>query len=157
MMSQKIRVVRWVIGLEAVALLALLAAPGYIAGRTRQRGAKVAADLKRVVTGAETAFASTGEWPDDSGPGDMPERLKGFLPMPVRFEQDGCQIDWDHWKLSDGAEDFSPRSEFVAVSVITPDTRLARSIVEAMGSDHLHFVVGDRSTFILAGPTSTRN
>ena len=152
-----IRVIRWVIGLEVAALIGLLATPGILASRKRAVASVAAADLKRVITAAQTAFARTGAWPDDAGRGRMPESLRSFLPSPVQFTASRWQLDWDHWKLSDGAEEYAPKTEFVAISVITPDTRLERAIMDAMGSELLHFTVGDRLTFVLAGPKGSKH
>lgn len=140
-----------VIAVEVVALIGCLAAPGLSTALARQQASRTAVEVGRVIQGAKLAYAHSGEWPADEPQGHMPTSLASVLPAPVRFDEKAYQLDWDHWKLSDGHEDYSPKCEFAAVSFVTKDRQLADVVVRALGNDCLHYTLGDRVTFVLAG------
>jgi hypothetical protein len=136
---------------EAVALLGCLIAPGLVAGKARKEASLAAIEVNRVIRAAELAYASKAAWPADEPQGRMPDALISVMPLLARFDHGDYLVDWDHWTLSDGPDEFTPRTEFAAVSVVTPDRRLARNIATAVGAQRLHFSMGDRLTFVIAG------
>jgi hypothetical protein len=131
-----------IIAVEVVAVIGCLA---------RQQASRTAVEVSRVIQGARLAYAHAGAWPADEPRGHMPASLASVMQAPVRFDDETYQLDWDHWTLSNGHEDFSPKCEFVAVSFVTKDRQLADVVVRAVGNECLHYTLGDRVTFVIAG------
>ena len=82
----------------------------------------------------------------------MPPSLQSFLPPSFRFDHDGYRLDWDHWTASDGPDATAKSGDFLAISVVIPDPRLASLVARRLGTKRLHYTVGNRSTIITRAP-----
>jgi hypothetical protein len=123
--------------------------PGYLAVSTRAEAARAAADLDRVRQAVTRYRASSDRWPVDYGPGLVPPELTPYLGGLV-FNRPRYRLDWQNWPLPDGLPGRPHVRAVLALSVETEDLALGAALIEALGSDTRHFLVGNTYTFVLA-------
>jgi len=138
--------------LAAIAVLANVALPMVQRASIAQQAGHVVRDLKKIRTAAQILHEETHQWPPSAAPGETPLALTAHLPPGFSFRSAGYVLEWERCPVSDGPEPNARRGEWVAVSVITEDARLAASVVNALGDDDTHFTLGNRTTCVIAEP-----
>ena len=152
MNATKFLTARNIVIAEAALLLVCLMVPGMREAAAKREAEGAASEIRQVIHAAAEARAQHAEWPEDGKPGSAPESLRPFLVGDTKFDHRNYQLDWDYWRLSEGAASFDRRSEFAGVSITTRDPQLLNLVATALKPERLQYQVGDRATFVLAGP-----
>jgi len=150
-MIGRTNIVRAALAAEVLLLAGYFILPVFRDAAIRDQAARVASEIRLISAAATTLHARTGEWPEDAAPGTAPKAL-ARLPRGLKFKLDGCELDWDHWSLTDGPDAYFVSTDFAAVSVIARDPRLARELLRRLAPGRAHFTLADRTTFVIAAP-----
>jgi hypothetical protein len=150
-MRRRIGITEAIIGFEVLAIIVCMVAPAVIAGSVNGQAQQAAREILQVADAATVAHGKLGQWPEDGTPGVIPASFKPFLPPNLTFDRDAYQLNWEHWRLSDGNGPYSETSEFAGVSVITNDPRLLSLITDRLGTQ-THFTVGNRTIVMVTIP-----
>ena len=140
--------------LAAIAVIANVALPMVQRATIAQQATRVVSDLEKVRTAAERLHQETHQWPPSAAPGETPIALTAHLPAGFSFQSRGYALDWERHPVSAGPKPDAARGEWVAVSVITEDARLAASVVNALGDGTTHFTLGNRTTVVIDEPAA---
>jgi hypothetical protein len=141
-----------VIMIEIAAMAASLAVPAWRDAAMKSQATQIAKDLNVVCAAALEAKARLSDWPEDAEAGRVPPALTPYLPTGFRFNRGGYRFDWDHWTASDGSDALGKSGDFVAVSVIVADARLASLVARRLETTRIHYSVGKRSTIMITDP-----
>jgi len=144
-----------VIILEALALAACLVMPAVFRSSLNTQADRVVNDLRTVRGAAMVAHARNGSWPAATPAGEVPESLRPFLPSGFDFKRGRYQIAWEHAELGP-SQDPDDGPDFVGVSAVVPDGRLANAIIDRLKGHEPHFTVGDRTTLEIPSPRDDR-
>jgi hypothetical protein len=79
-------------------LLAMVAAPRYLANRASEEANELADQFRLYAAAFRNHLAASGEWPPDSIPGTVPAGMEGKLPKFGERIHSGGYWDWDPGK-----------------------------------------------------------
>lgn len=131
--------------------LARVGVPNYQEVHLKARAAEIASEIRAVEVAALNYNAATNLWPEDTGPGEVPQELRPYLPSGFSFERDGYVLEWEHWRLDDGLPRYPETRVLLGVSVSSEQEILLNSLVDLTRSSRAHFTLGDTYTFVLEG------
>ncbi len=135
--------------LSIVAILVRLSVPALAEYLVRAKAAKAAADFNTVRAASFAYFESNGRWPEEAGPGVVPQGLSEFLPRGFTFDRHDYQLDWENWTISDVDEGQGVNGVLVGVSVVTENADLGRSVLRILGAGTVEWTTGDHYTFVI--------
>ncbi len=150
--GRRVGLTQTVIGFELLAIVAAFIAPAIRESSIQRQATLAAKELQQVSVAATAAYTRTGQWPDGGTPGSIPASLKPLLPPGLAFDRKQYLLNWDHWRLSDGAGQYSETTEYAGVSVIADDARFLSLVTQRLGNKQVHFTVGNRTFVAIAGP-----
>lgn len=130
-----------------VSVLTRIVVPQYQDVRLMAQATQIAADFNVVHIAAEEFFSEHHRWPEDTGPGEVPEELAPFLNEGFTFEKDTYKIDWENWVLPDGTPKHPETRVLLGVSVTTDNPALGHAVSELL-RDRAKLTLGSRYTFI---------
>jgi len=127
-------------------LLSGIALLKYLDMRATAKTAALAADFRAVTVAALNYYADNNEWPAESGPGQVPNGLRGYLPggLTETLERPDYVLDYENIALGE--------TPLIGVSVRATDTRLMGKFVATFGDRSPFFMNGDKLTYLIAGP-----
>ena len=143
-------------GFTLLEILAVMIVIGVLAGialvkandlRNAAIATQVSQEMRAVQVAAFNYFAGKETWPDETGPGAVPEGLAPLLPGPLAgsFNRGDYLLDYDNFGDKD--------TRIIAISAITDDPKLMTKLVAYLGNKApAFFVMGTKVTYIISGP-----
>ncbi len=122
--------------------------PGYQGVVRRAEAVQVAADFNLVRQSVAEYQADFNSWPPDYALGVVPPELAPYLDGLV-FNRGRYRLDWQNWALPDGLPGRPGARSVLALSVETEDRALGEALVQLLGSNASHFLLGNTYTFVL--------
>ena len=128
-------------------VLAGVAVLKYIDLRATAQTAAVAGDIRSVTVAVFNYYAEHEAWPNESGPGQVPDGLGKFLPggLNVELIRPDWVLDYDNLKIGDG-------SPLIGVSVSTTNLKLQNKLLSTFATKSPFFLNGSKITYLIAGP-----
>lgn len=130
-------------------VLVRIAVPNYQDLRLRVRAASVVGDFETVKLAVFGYNADYFVWPEDVGPGTVPDGLDPYLPGSYDFDRGGYLLDWENWTLPGGLPNHPNTRLLLGISINTPDAALGQAVVDLLGSAWAHYTLGETYTFVI--------
>lgn len=143
-----------VLVIEALLIVAHVSVPFARNLSLTNRASAIVREMTAVRAAAESARGTSGAWPADEAPGQVPEALKAYLPASFSFTQRDHELDWESFTLGEDSE-IEPRfHELAGVSVVAEDPLLAAAVARQLGAGETRFTLGNRTTLVIAEPSA---
>ena len=130
-------------------VLVRIAVPNYQDLRLRAQAASVVGDFEVVRVAVFNYNADYHIWPEDVGPGTVPDVLEPYLPGGFDFDRGEYLLDWENWTLPAGLPNHPNTSMLLGISINTSDAALGQAVVELLGSANAHYSLGETYTFVV--------
>ncbi len=130
-------------------VLVRIAVPNYQDLRLRVRAASVVGDFEVVKLAVFTYNAENLVWPEDVGPGEVPDGLAPYLPGSYDFDRGAYLLDYENWTLPGGLPKHPNTKLLLGISINTSDVALGQAVVELLGSAWAHYSLGETYTFVI--------
>ncbi|MBW3533689.1 MAG: prepilin-type N-terminal cleavage/methylation domain-containing protein [Gemmatimonadetes bacterium] len=131
-----------------MSIVTRIALPNVQEALLRARATEAVATLRVVEVAAREYNATTGAWPMEAPPGEVPPELVGYLPDGFDFQLEEYQLDWERWSLPDGLPSDPDADELVGVSLVTDREDLGLAVAELLGSSGW-YTLGDHYTRLI--------
>jgi len=127
-------------------ILAGLSLLKYIDLRATAQTAAITGDIRSVTVAVFNYYAEYEKWPDESGPGQVPNGLAKFLPggLTDELKRPEYTLDYENITLEE--------TPLIGVSVSTTDPKLQARLLATFASKSPFFVNGGKVTYLIAGP-----
>ena len=132
-----------------VGLLVKIAYPRYHEMKRFATAGKAAADYNALKLASYAYHTQFQTWPAEAPGGTVPAELVDDLPEGFDFNRGEYTLDWQNWQLPNGLPQFPGLNMLMAVTISTPDSQLAMTILNKLGSRVLHFNSGNSTTFVI--------
>ena len=130
-----------------LSILASIAILKYQDMRNQALSAQVVQEMRAVQLAAFNYFAEKEEWPDEAGPGVVPNGLGPLLPGQLAASFDRTQYLLDYENFGENATEV-----VIGISATTSDPKLLARLVRYLGNGSPFFVNGSKVTYLIAGP-----
>lgn len=132
--------------LTVLGLLVRIGLPRYNQLRKQAQSRAAVADVRVVRDAVLNYRQDKGAWPTETGSGQVPPGLAGYLPQGFDFDRSAYVLDYEFWP---GGPD--PTGGTIALAIDTSDNELAWQLRKLGASGLPHFVSGNKITFIYDG------
>jgi prepilin-type N-terminal cleavage/methylation domain-containing protein len=132
--------------LTILGLLVRFGLPRYNQLRKQAQSRAAVADVRVVRDAVINYRQDRGAWPTETGGGQVPPGLAGYLPQGFDFDRSAYVLDYEFWP---GGSD--PTGGTIALAIDTNDNELAAQLRKLGASGLPHFVSGNKITFIYDG------
>lgn len=130
-----------------IGLLAAIAIPKYRTVKRRALATQIVGDIDVLRIASMSFYADSAYFPDDAGPGQVPNGLAAYLPHGFSFGRPDWTLDYDSWSARSTSLS-SPA--LVGVSFITTDDALGQTAITLL-DNAATFSSGSKYTVMIAG------
>ncbi len=130
-------------------VLVRIAVPNYQDLRLRVRAVSVVGDFEVVKLAVFNYNGDYHIWPEDVGPGTVPDVLGPYLPGGYDFDRGDYLLDWENWTLPGGLPKHPNTRLLLGISINTSDAALGQAVVDLLGSAWAHYSLGETYTFVI--------
>lgn len=151
---QGFSVVEVLVVFSILVILVRFAIPRYNHMRKQAQARAAVADVRVLRDALFNFHQDRNSWPNESGPGNVPQGLQTYLPGGFDFLRGSYTIDYEAWGAVDGASANAPvpgTAALVAVAIDTPDADLVTELRKLANLGIPYVISGSRTTFILDG------
>jgi type II secretory pathway pseudopilin PulG len=132
-----------------IGLMVKIAYPRYHEMKRQAIAGKAAADYHAIKLASYAYHTEQQTWPAEVPSGTVPPELAPDLPNGFDFDRGDYTLDWENWQLPNGLPQFPSQSMLMALTIDTPDSLLALTILNKLGSRTLHFTSGTSTTYAI--------